>query len=306
MSRADDPSELGQFIPLHYHYNMLNDAVRMRGFKAAIDFVVRPGSKVLELGGGTGVLSYFAIQKAAKVWCVERNPELVAKARQILSLNPPGDKVEIIEADAFDFLPPERVDVVICEMIHVAMLREKQIPVISSFKERYLTRFGKPLPSFVPEALIQAVQPVEHDFNFDGYYAPTPLFQDPHSTHPKTRELAAPMVYQLLAYHDPLPARCVWSGAINATQAGALNGLRFITKNILAVLPEKQTTIDWHSQYLIFPLSHPINVAQGDSIQIGFSYEAGASLSQLEDSLSATVQSVPRAYYIPPASAGAA
>jgi SAM-dependent methyltransferase len=172
MSRADDPSELGQFIPLHYHYNMLNDAVRMRGFKAAIDFVVRPGSKVLELGGGTGVLSYFAIQKAAKVWCVERNPELVAKARQILSLNPPGDKVEIIEADAFDFLPPERVDVVICEMIHVAMLREKQIPVIASFKERYLTRFGKPLPSFVPEALIQAVQPVEHDFNFDGYYAP--------------------------------------------------------------------------------------------------------------------------------------
>lgn len=305
MACADDPSELGQFIPLHYHYNMLNDTVRMRGFKAAIDYAVRPGGKVLELGGGTGVLSYFALQKAAKVWCVERNPKLAAKAREILCLNPEGDKISVIEADALTFLPPEPVDVVICEMLHVAMLREKQIPVISSFKERYLTRFGKPLPLFVPEALIQAVQPVDHDFNFEGYFAPTPLFQDAYSTHAKTRELAAPVVYQLLAYQDPLPARCDWSGCIAVEQAGVFNGLRFITKNILAIVAENQTTIDWHCQYLIIPLAHPLKVAQGDSLQIHFSYEAGASLADLEESLNTTVQ-VPSAYYIPPASAGAA
>lgn len=305
MGRADDPLELGQFIPLHYHYNMLNDTVRMRGFKAAIDYAVHPGGKVLELGGGTGVLSYFALQKAAKVWCVERNPQLVAKAREILSLNPDGDKIDVIEADAFNYLPPEPVDVVICEMIHVAMLREKQIPVITSFKERYLARFGRPLPQFVPEALIQAVQPVEHDFNFEGYFAPTPLYQDPHALHPRTRDLADPVVYQLLAYQDPLPAQCVWGGSVIAAQAGVLNGLRFITKNILAVLAEKQRTIDWHSQYLIIPLPHPMKVAQGDSIQIGFSYEAGASLGDLEDSLKIAVQAA-SAYYIPPASAGAA
>ncbi|MCP5242842.1 MAG: hypothetical protein H6940_05315 [Burkholderiales bacterium] len=50
--------ELGQFIPLHYHYNMLNDPHRMKGFKQAIDWVVKPGAKVLELGGGTGVQSF--------------------------------------------------------------------------------------------------------------------------------------------------------------------------------------------------------------------------------------------------------
>jgi protein arginine N-methyltransferase 1 len=59
MARADDSSVLGQFIPLHYHHNMLSDVVRMRGFKAAIDYAVPPGGKVLELGGGTGVLSLF-------------------------------------------------------------------------------------------------------------------------------------------------------------------------------------------------------------------------------------------------------
>jgi protein arginine N-methyltransferase 1 len=305
MSRAEDPSELGQFIPLHYHYNMLNDTARMRGFKAAIDYTVRPGGKVVDLGGGTGVLSYFALQKASKVWCVERNPELVAKAREILALNPPGGAIKIVEADAFDFLPPEPVDVVICEMLHVAMLREKQIPVITSFKERYLSRFGKPLPLFVPEALIQAVQPVEHDFNFEGYYAPTPLFQDAYSTHAKTSELADPVVYQLLAYQHPLPARCAWSGAIIATRAGILNGLRFITKNILAIVTEKQFTMDWYCQYLIIPLTQPLKIAQGDSVQVSFSYEAGASLADLQDSIRTAVQA-PSAYYIPPASAGAA
>jgi protein arginine N-methyltransferase 1 len=305
MVRPDDPSELGQFIPLHYHYIMLNDSVRMRGFKSAIDYSLRPGGKVLELGGGTGVLSFFAAQKASKVWCVERNPELVAKSREILPLNRNGDKVEIIEADAFDYLPPEPVDLVICEMIHVAMVREKQIPVLTSFKERYLTRFGKPLPLFVPEALIQAVQPIEFDFNFEGYYAPTPLFQDPHSIHAKTRELGPPAVYQLLSYQDPLPTHCVWNGTIIAAQRGAFNGLRFITKNILAILPEKQTTIDWHSQYLIVPLSHPLPVAAGDRIQVSFSYEAGTSLANLEASLRTEVLSSSD-YGMPPSSAGAA
>jgi protein arginine N-methyltransferase 1 len=51
---------LGQFIPVHYHHNMLMDQNRMHGFKSAIDYAVKPGAKVLELGGGTGVLSWFA------------------------------------------------------------------------------------------------------------------------------------------------------------------------------------------------------------------------------------------------------
>ena len=88
MSTLKDKMELGQFIPLHYHYNMLNDNARMSSFKEALECVVTPGSRVLELGGGTGVLSFFAAKNAGKVWCVERNPELVHEARRILALSP--------------------------------------------------------------------------------------------------------------------------------------------------------------------------------------------------------------------------
>src|SRR3569623_3000355 len=165
--------ELGQFIPLHYPHNMLTDTVRMRGFKAAIEHAGRPGGRGRELGGGTGVLSFFAAQKAQKVYCVERNPELVRSARANLARNVNGHRVGVIEADAFDYLPPEPVDVVISEMIHVAMLRERQSPVIESFKRRYLEKFGGPLPLFIPEALEQAEQPVQQSFEFEGYTVPT-------------------------------------------------------------------------------------------------------------------------------------
>ncbi|MFH1493454.1 MAG: methyltransferase type 12, partial [Pseudomonadota bacterium] len=63
MTRSHEELELGQFIPLHYHYHMLNDNTRVAGFKAAIEHAVHPGSRVLELGGGTGVLSFFAAQR---------------------------------------------------------------------------------------------------------------------------------------------------------------------------------------------------------------------------------------------------
>ena len=121
---------LGQFIPLQYHHSMLRDANRMLSFKSAIDQVVFPGAKVLELGGGTGVLSFFAAAKAEKVWCVEFNSELVRESRRLLAKNENGHKVEVIHADAFEYLPPEPVDVMICEMIHVAMLREKQVQMM--------------------------------------------------------------------------------------------------------------------------------------------------------------------------------
>lgn len=282
--------QLGQFIPIHYHYNMLQEDARMQGFKQALQYVVPEGGKVLELGGGTGVLSFFAAQKASKVYCVEHNPELTETAQRILALNPNGDRVEVIQADAFEYLPPEPVDVVICEMIHVAMLREKQIAVITRFKERYLQKFGGPLPIFVPEACIQAIQPIQHSFNFEGYYAPVILFQNPVAEQPASLGLADPVVYEMFTYDNPLNEKIQWQGVLTIQQAGELNALRFITKNILAILNEQNRTIDWHSQYLIVPLDKSISVKPGDIIDVSFDYAAGADFDSLTENLQVTLR----------------
>jgi predicted RNA methylase len=282
MTTSQEHLELGQFIPFIYHHNMLADPARMAAFFEAIRFAVPNGAKVVDLGGGTGVLSYFAATQAARVWCIERNPELVQAARRLLSLNPDTDKVEVIQADAFDYLPPEPVDVVICEMLHVGMLREKQVPVLASFKQRYLEKFGAPLPLFLPEAFIQAVQPVQQSFDFNGYYAPVPSLQDPSALHPRTTELAEPVVFQIASYGETLPADCAWQGKITLLDGGHLNALRFITKNILTIVETDQRCIDWFSQYLILPLSDPLEVSAGQQISVSFAYTLGDPISTLK------------------------
>ena len=278
---SDDTRELGQFIPLHYHYSMLSDEARMEGFREAINHTVKPGAAVLELGGGTGVLSFFAAQKARKVFCVELNLDLVDEARRLLKMNTNGDKVEVVHANAFEYLPPEPVDVVICEMLHVGLLREKQMEVIDAFKSRYQSRFEGPLPAFIPMATIQAVQPVQHDFRYDGYHAPLLQFQYPYSTHPRTTLLGDPVVYHQLLYEYQYGLTCEWSGEVPITTEGTLNALRIITKNVLATEQETQAIIDWHNQFLILPLESEIPVRSGQKMKISINYPAGAPLSAL-------------------------
>ncbi|MCX7193205.1 MAG: methyltransferase domain-containing protein [Proteobacteria bacterium] len=274
--------ELGQFIPFIYHHNMLADPARMEAFREAIAIAVPAGSNVLDLGGGTGVLSFFAAQRASRVWCVERNPELVQAAGRLLSINPGAERVEVIQADAFDYLPPEPVDVVICEMLHVGMLREKQVPVLASFKRRYLEKFGAPLPLFLPEAFLQAVQPVQQSFDFNGYYAPIPSLQDPSARHQHTRELAKPALFQVASYGESLPMDCAWQGEITITESGSLNALRFITKNVLTIVETEQRSIDWFSQYLIMPLSDPLEVTANQQVSVSFAYTLGDPIARLK------------------------
>jgi predicted RNA methylase len=288
----DDEAEshyLGQFIPLHYHHNMLTDKNRMDNFKAAIEFAVFEGAKVLELGGGTGVLSFLAAQKADKVWCVEFNPVLVAESRRLLALNKNGHKVEVVHADAFDYLPPEPVDVVICEMIHVGMLREKQVEVIEAFKSRYRQRFGEQLPLFIPTAVIMAVQPLQQDYDFAGYHAPIIQFQRVYAEHPGALELAAPQTYSILDFTQPTSREIAWQGTFKLEHAGSVNALRFFTKNVLTINPQDATTIDWVIDYLVLPLSQPIAAQAGDELQVSFRYLAGGSIRSLENSIRATL-----------------
>ncbi|HEY8160213.1 MAG TPA: methyltransferase domain-containing protein [Methylobacter sp.] len=288
-AQTKEDSYLGQFIPLQYHHHMLADEYRMGAFKAAIDQAVFPGAKVLDLGGGTGVLSWFAAAKAGKVWCVELNPDLVREAHRLLKLNEGGGKVEIVHADAFEYLPPEPVDVVICEMLHTAMLREKQITVIKSFKDRYLQRFGDPLPRFIPEAALMAVQPLQQNYRFMGFQAPIIQFQLPGAIQANTMELASPQVYSIIDFTQTVPEKFNWKRVFTLEQAGQVNALRFITKNVLSISRTDNSVIDWHNHHMVLPLAEPIVAKTGALLSVSFNYHAGGSLAHLQSSIAAAL-----------------
>jgi predicted RNA methylase len=276
-------------IPLQYHVPMLLDEHRMTSFRDAIAHAVHPGMHVLDLGAGTGVLSFFAAQRGARVTAVEREPVVLAAAQSALA-DSAGGAVRLVHADAREFVPDEPVDVVLCEMLHVGLLRERQVEVIGGFRERYRATFGSRLPRFLPEACLQAVQPVQQDFTYHGYAVAAPQFQDPFSSQPRTTELAEPRVFQQFCYDERLPERCVADLAFTVTAPGWVNAIRVITKNLLVLRTPPEPPVEWLMNHLVVPLRSPVFVNGGDEVRISFAYRPGDEITELAHSAQAHVR----------------
>jgi len=159
--------------------------------------------------------------------------------------------------------------------------------VIESFKKRYLEKFGGPLPKFIPEAMIMAVQPLQQDYCFEGYHAPIVQFQEPTHVQNGTVELAQPSVYSVLDFTQAVGEDITWEGTFAIERDGSVNALRFITKNVLAVVLEQSTTIDWLNHYMVLPLDEAVEVKKGDLLYISFAYRAGGSIPSLQASIGA-------------------
>ncbi|MCM2371834.1 methyltransferase domain-containing protein [Aporhodopirellula aestuarii] len=293
-SRAEE-EVLGQYIPLLYHYNMLQDEDRVGAFRDAIDLTVRPGMHVVELGGGTGVLSSFAARRGARVTCVERNPELVATSRRFLAANGLAELVNVVHADAAEYVPSEPVDVVVCEMLHVGLLREKQTEVIHSFKQNYRramnahSRCPVALPVFLPEVSILMVQLVEQSFDFAGYHAPVPMFQAPTAGQTRTIELSDLHPYANLAYDEAIPTRFAAAIPIQLRCDGHVNAIRLVTQNVLTIDEPAQRAITWANQCLVLPLEKPLDCEAATALTVAFDYAAGGAIEELSQSLQVDV-----------------
>lgn len=283
---ADADRTLGQYIPLLYHYNMLQDADRVGAFREAINLIVQPGMHVVELGGGTGILSSFAARRGARVTCVERNPDLVDCAREFVTANGLDDRITVVRGDASTFVPETKVDAVVCEMLHVGLLREKQAQVITAFKRNYGRRHGPKLPTFLPEATILMAQPVQQDFDFAGYVAPVPMFQAPLVEQPRTKPLAGLSPYANIGYDAVIPTRFDIEQAVTIDCTGKANAVRFVTQNVIAIDVPGQRAITWPNQCLVLPLAEPMTTITGETRTMAFSYEAGDEVETLARSVS--------------------
>ena len=281
-------TELGQFIPLHYHYQMLADTSRMTAFRTAIEQVILPQHKVVDLGSGTGVMSFYAAKQGAQVWAVEYNPSLACASRKFLKENGLSDQVQVIESDASDWLPPEPADFVICEMLHSALLREKQIQVIAAFRDAHYARFGK-IPKILPSATLLGVQPVMQCYDFNGFTAHVPLFQSPYCTADSCCTCCDPVVYKIVDYDNAHVEIYEADVSFSFQQDTNVNALRFITKNLLTTDLSTGQTIDWHSQYLILPLYRSIQLQARQSMRVRFSYKPGDTIEALTNSINVDV-----------------
>ena len=128
------------------HYLMLKDRVRTLSYKNAIEKFLKSDGVVVDLGSGTGILSFFAAKKSKKVYSVEIT-DLIELAKKTALIN--GlENIEFVKSDIFDVKLEEKVDILIHEQIGDYLWDEDLIAKISHFK-KYLKQDGKILPGTI-------------------------------------------------------------------------------------------------------------------------------------------------------------
>ncbi|ETN64413.1 histone-arginine methyltransferase CARM1 [Anopheles darlingi] len=133
---------------LSQQQNMMQDFVRTSTYQRAIysnasDF---QGKVVLDVGAGSGILSFFAVQAgAAKVYAVEAS-NMAQYAQQLVSSNNLSDKIVVIAGKIEEIELPERVDVIISEPMGYMLYNERMLETYLHGK-KWLKSDGRMYPS---------------------------------------------------------------------------------------------------------------------------------------------------------------
>ena len=139
-----------------YHRSLLADQERTEAFAKAIRETVKPGQVVVDLGSGTGILSYFACRAGARrVYSIERG-EVIEVARALAAANGFSDRVTFVEGVSNGIVLPERGDVLVSETIGNGGLEENILGHVVDARERLLAA-GAPIVPRKLEVLTAAV-----------------------------------------------------------------------------------------------------------------------------------------------------
>jgi protein arginine N-methyltransferase 1 len=133
------------YYRLRTHLEMLNDRTRCLAYQRAIESVVR-GKIVLDVGCGTGILSFFAARAGARL-VLAVDMDIPPGAEEVAHSNGLADRVQFFRGRLQDIeLPVDSVDVIISEWMGGVLLMEDMLPVVLYARDRWLKPGGILLP----------------------------------------------------------------------------------------------------------------------------------------------------------------
>lgn len=133
-----------------WHFAIVRDAARNLAYEQALQRAVTPGSRVLEIGTGSGILSMMAVRAgAAHVTTCEMEPAVALAARDVIARNGMAERITVISRHSTAVQAGEmggRADVFVSELISNDMLAESPLPAL----EDAMARLVKPGAAVIP------------------------------------------------------------------------------------------------------------------------------------------------------------
>ena len=134
------------FTDIYRHESMLADKIRIESYYNAINKYVKEGDVVIDLGTGTGILSFFAHQKNPKIIYSIDHSKIIEIAKIVAKYNNIS-KILFINTYSQNFSPAEKADVIIQEQMGSFLFNENMIGSVLDLRNRSLKKGGKILPS---------------------------------------------------------------------------------------------------------------------------------------------------------------
>ncbi len=269
------------FERVFQHRMMLADQVRMEAYKKAINEVIRKGDIVVDIGTGSGVLAFFAVQAGARKGYAIEQDRIITEAEKLAELNRLEKRIVFIRGRSDRVELPEKVDVVISEIIGHFGLDEHVLRFKDDARERFLKPGGKFIPSWLELYLV----PVESEviwrnniglWSNDFYsldlspvrnYAISQRYVQDCSG--RVKQLAAPFLVSHIDFYKIEKTQSVFEGEFLINKKGNFHGFvgfhqtGLSQKIVISTSPENLLTNWGHS---FFPLHDVVPVENGDRV----------------------------------------
>jgi protein arginine N-methyltransferase 1 len=142
---------------LAYHRSLLADEVRTRTYRDAINATIHPNDIVIDLGCGTGILSFFACRAGAtRVYAIDEQP-VIELARELAHDNGFEDRIVFLNGSSYDVTIDERVDVIVTETMGNTGFDEQIARAVEHAKRTWLREGG----TIIPRAVSMFAAPIE-------------------------------------------------------------------------------------------------------------------------------------------------
>jgi type II protein arginine methyltransferase len=167
--RALARSLMAETVP-QWHFGLVRDLPRNQAYEQALQRVVRPGMRVLEIGTGTGLLAMLAARAgAAEVITCEMNPAVAETAREIVARNGYADRVKVVAKHSGDLKLgvdlSDRADVLVSEIISSNVVGELALQSIEPVRKDLLKPEAIIIPALVSARVALAEAPAPREMN---------------------------------------------------------------------------------------------------------------------------------------------